>query len=286
MIGNAIAMLNILASVHSLQCLCVYVAILVPSCQRLSASQNKFHRAVDLRVPTKMWFLAPLSIILSLAAASIPAFSLYSRQSVICQVLPIAADAFNGNIPCGGGSVISACTCCPDGMTTCSTALQTCQIGAGGGYVCQDNSVLSGASTCSAQGLIPCGNGCMPSGQTCCGPMFCKGTEYCCSLTDGTPACCTPDASGSQAATSTATNLAYSPMPDPATTSGPEVVQSDSPSTGTSSTSAQASAATPGSTSSTSSNASNAPMPSNPGSRLALSYIVYASGIVLAVVFG
>lgn len=284
MLSKVLAIINNLDPCTGYLVLCVYSALSVSSFQFESPwNLNQQHCASDLPLPVNMRFLVPLFCTVSLATASYPALLLSTRQSVICQILPIAANAFNGNIPCGGGSVISACTCCADGMTTCSTALQTCQIGAGGGYVCQDSSALSGASSCSAQGLVTCDNGCMPSGQTCCGPIFCKGTESCCSLTDGTPACCTSDASGPEAATSTVADAASTVVPDSAATTGSEGVQSDSLSTPTSATSAEGSLATPNSQSSTS---SNAPTPSNPGSRINLSYIIHAGGVAFAVVFG
>lgn len=84
-----------------------YSVLPVPSFQ-LDSSCFRYqqHCATDLPLSANMRFLLALSYAVSLATASKPALPLSTRQSVICQILPIAANALNGNIPCGGGSVI------------------------------------------------------------------------------------------------------------------------------------------------------------------------------------
>jgi hypothetical protein len=81
--------------------------------------------------------IGALAVLITISVAHGPLLS--NRQTQICFILPIAATSFNGNTPCGGGSVDTAanCECCPDGITPCQSILQQCQA-SGGGCECVD----------------------------------------------------------------------------------------------------------------------------------------------------
>lgn len=151
------------------------------------------HRATppsytDLRI--NMHFLTPLILALSLASASSATFSLFTRQTQICFVVPIAATDINGYTPCGDGSVLTGCTCCPDLVTPCSATQQTCQLDSAGRYLCVDDPALA-FTNCATQDLCP-------------------STEQCCTLSDGSVGCCPLDGNGGGSA---ATTTAYSSSP-------------------------------------------------------------------------
>jgi hypothetical protein len=93
-----------------------------------------------------MYFSLLLFSASAFASALHMAHPLFNRQSQLCFVLPIAPTSINGNVPCGSGSIVSECMCCADGQTTCSKALQTCQLSSFGGYICVDSPALSAAN--------------------------------------------------------------------------------------------------------------------------------------------
>jgi hypothetical protein len=84
-----------------------------------------------------------------------------------CIILPITPTDINGLTPCGSGSLTSGCDCCRGGQVACQHLIQECTPGLlGYNYYCTNNPAY--VSSCASQDMVNCGNGCMPSGATCC----------------------------------------------------------------------------------------------------------------------
>ncbi|KAN0098187.1 hypothetical protein V8E51_013850 [Hyaloscypha variabilis] len=115
-------------------------------------------------------------------------YILMSDAQIVCIIVPVSPTPYNGVIACNWGGVYGSagCVCCGNSVA-CFAATQDCVNEPLIGWTCQTKYQYTPAGACAADGLLPCGTGCMPTDGTCCpsqkgwcGPgRICGPTENC-----------------------------------------------------------------------------------------------------------